>query len=426
MKLLIKNGRVIDPSTKTDETLDILIDKKKIVDIKAKINDKDARIIDASRLVVAPGFIDMHTHLREPGQENKETIQTGSLAAAHGGITTIACMPNTSPVNDSRGVTEYILSEAKKKAVINIVPIAAVTLGLQGEELTDMADLRDAGAIAFSDDGVPVANSQIMRRALEYSQLLDAVIIDHCEDKKLSGQGVMHEGYYSLLYGVTGIPSTSEETMVARDIILAQKARSRVHLAHISTRNSAELIRNAKEKKIKVTAEVTPHHLLLTDESLKDYNPNFKMNPPLRSLEDVEALIHAVKDGTIDVFATDHAPHTPDEKAVELDYAPFGIIGLETAVPLLLDNFVNKNVISLERFVRMMSTHPAEILGLENKGKIHAGADADLTILNLHKEMTIDTSKFKSKSRNCPFDGWKCRGIPVMTIVGGKIVFHKQ
>lgn len=426
MKLLIKNGRVIDPSTKTDETLDILIDKKKIVDIKAKINDKDARIIDASRLVVTPGFIDMHTHLREPGQENKETLQTGSLAAAHGGITTIACMPNTSPVNDSRGVTEYILSEAKKNAVVNIVPIAAVTLGLQGEELTDMADLRDAGAIAFSDDGVPVANSQIMRRALEYSQLLDAVIIDHCEDKKLSGQGVMHEGYYSLLYGVTGIPSTSEETMVARDIILAQKARSRVHLAHISTRNSAELIRNAKEKKIKVTAEVTPHHLLLTDESLKDYNPNFKMKPPLRSLEDVEALIEAVKDGTIDVFATDHAPHTPDEKAVELDYAPFGIIGLETAVPLLLDNFVNKNVISLERFVRMMSTHPAEILGLENKGKIHAGADADLTILNLHKEMTIDTSKFKSKSRNCPFDGWKCRGIPVMTIVGGKIVFHNQ
>jgi len=426
VKLLIKNGRVIDPSTKTDETLDILIDKKKIVDIKAKINDKDARIIDASRLVVTPGFIDMHTHLREPGQENKETLQTGSLAAAHGGITTIACMPNTSPVNDSRGVTEYILSEAKKNAVVNIVPIAAVTLGLQGEELTDMADLRDAGAIAFSDDGLPVANSQIMRRALEYSQLLDAVIIDHCEDKKLSGQGVMHEGYYSLLYGVTGIPSTSEETMVARDIILAQKARSRVHLAHISTRNSAELIRNAKEKKIKVTAEVTPHHLLLTDESLKDYNPNFKMNPPLRSLEDVEALIEAVKDGTIDVFATDHAPHTPDEKAVELDYAPFGIIGLETAVPLLLDNFVNKNVISLEKFVRMMSTQPAEILGLENKGKIHTGADADLTILNLHKEMTIDTSKFKSKSRNCPFDGWKCRGIPVMTIVGGKIVFHNQ
>lgn len=426
MKLLIKNGRVIDPSTKTDETLDILIDKKKIVDIKAKINDKDARIIDASRLVITPGLIDMHTHLREPGQENKETIQTGSLAAAHGGITTIACMPNTSPVNDSRGVTEYILSEAKKNAVVNIVPIAAVTLGLQGEELTDMADLRDAGAIAFSDDGMPVANSQIMRRALEYSQLLDAVIIDHCEDKELSGQGVMHEGYYSLLYGVTGIPSTSEETMVARDIILAQKARSRVHLAHISTRNSAELIRNAKEKKIKVTAEVTPHHLLLTDESLKDYNPNFKMNPPLRSLEDVEALIEAVKNGTIDVFATDHAPHTPDEKAVEFDYAPFGIIGLETAVPLLLDKLVNKNVISLERFVRMMSTHPAEILGLDNKGKIHIGADADLTILNLHKEMTIDTSKFKSKSRNCPFDGWKCRGIPVMTIVGGKIVFHNQ
>jgi len=426
VKLLIKNGRVIDPFTKTDETLDILIDKKKIAAIKAKITDKDARILDASRLVVTPGFIDMHTHLREPGQENKETIQTGAAAAAHGGFTTIACMPNTSPVNDSRGVTEYILSEAKKNAAVNILPIAAVTHGLRGEELTDMADLRDAGAVAFSDDGMPIANSQIMRRALEYSLLLDSVIIDHCEDKDLSGQGTMHEGFYSLLYGITGIPSTSEDTIVARDIILAQKAGCRVHLAHISTQGSADLIRNAKDKGIKVTAEVTPHHLLLTDESLKDYNPDFKMNPPLRSRDDVEALIQAVKDGVIDVFATDHAPHTPDDKAVELDYAPFGIIGLESAVPLLLDKFVNKKILSLERFVRMMSTNPAEILGLENKGKIQTGADADLTILNLHKEMTIDSTTFKSKSRNCPFDGWKCRGTSVTTIVGGKIVSQFQ
>jgi dihydroorotase len=321
-------------------------------------------------------------------------------------------------------VTEYIISEAKKNAVVNIVPIAAVTLGQKGEELTEMADLKDAGAAAFSDDGEPVANSQIMRRALEYSNLLDAIIIDHCEDKDLSGQGVMHEGYHSLLYGIPGIPSSSEETMVARDIILAEKAQSRVHLAHISTKGSVELIKDAKRKKIKVSAEVTPHHLLLTDEALKNYDPNLKVSPPLRSVEDTEALIAAVKDGTIDVFATDHAPHTPDEKAVELDYAPFGIIGLESAVPLLLNQFVNKNIISLEQFIRMISTKPAEILGLEDKGKIRIGADADLTILNLHQETVIDKTKFKSKSRNCPFHGWKCRGLAVMTIVGGRIVHH--
>lgn len=422
MKLLIKNGRVIDPASHTDETLDILIDKKKIIDIKPKLNIKDARVIDASRLVVVPGFIDMHTHLREPGYEDKETIETGALAAAHGGFTTIACMPNTSPVNDTRGVTEYILSEAKKKAVVNILPIAAISVGLKGEELTDMADQVDAGAVAFSDDGQPVADSQVMRRALEYSKLLHTVIIDHCEDKSLSAHGVMHEGYYSYLYGVAGIPSSSEEIMVARDIILSEKADTGIHIAHISTKGSIDLIRSAKKKKLNITAEVTPHHLLLTDESLREYDSNLKMNPPLRSKEDVQALIEAVKDGIIDVFATDHAPHTPDEKAVELDYAPFGIIGLESAVPLLIDRLVNKNIISLERFVSLFSTRPAEILGLNSKGKICVGADADLTILNLHKDAVIDINRFKSKSRNCPFHGWKLKGVPTMTIVGGKIV----
>jgi dihydroorotase len=422
VKLLIKNGRVIDPSSHTDETLDILIDKKKIIDIKPKINSKDARIIDASRLVVTPGFIDMHTHLREPGFEDKETIRTGSLAAAKGGFTTIACMPNTFPVNDTRGVTEYILSEAKKHAVVNVLPIAAITVGLKGEELTEMSDLSSAGAVAFSDDGEPVSNSQIMRRALEYSKLLDTVIIDHCEDKNLSAQGTMHEGYYSCLYGVEGISDSSEEVMVARDIILSEKANTSIHLAHVSTKGSVDLIRKAKKKKLKVTAEVTPHHLFLTDESLQNYDTNLKMKPPLRSKEDVQALLAAVKDGTIDIFATDHAPHTSDEKAVELDSAPFGIIGLETAVPLLLDKLVHKNIISLERFVQMMSVRPAEIFGLANKGKICTGADADLTILNLHKEIIIDVNTFKSKSRNCPFHGWKLKGKPVKTIVEGKIV----
>ncbi len=422
MKLLIKNGRVIDPSSHTDETLDILIDKKKIIDIKPKINSKDALIIDASRLVVVPGFIDMHTHLREPGYEDKETIQTGALAAAKGGFTSIACMPNTSPVNDTRGVTEYILSEARKHAVVNILPIAAITVGLKGEDITEMSDLVSAGAVAFSDDGEPVSNSLIMRRALEYSKLLNTVIIDHCEDKNLSAKGVMNEGYYSYLYGVEGISNSSEEVMVARNIILSEKSDTHIHLAHISTKGSVDLIRTAKKKKLKITAEVTPHHLLLTDESLQNYDTNLKMKPPLRSKEDVRALLAAVKDGTIDIFATDHAPHTSDEKAVELDFAPFGIIGLESAVPLLLDKLVHKNIISLERFVQMMSTRPAEIFGLENKGKIYAGADADLTILNLHEEIFIDSSTFKSKSRNCPFHGWKLKGKPEMTIVEGKIV----
>lgn len=422
MRLLIKNGRVIDPSSGTDDTLDILLEKGKIVEVKARIENKEAKVIDASRLVVAPGFIDMHVHLRDPGQEEKETLATGSQAAAKGGFTSIACMPNTNPVNDNRGVTEYILSEAKKRAVVNVFPVAAITKGLRGEELTDMADLEEAGAVAFSDDGHPVGNSQTMRRALEYSKLLNTLIIDHCEDRSLSGEGVMNEGYYSYLFGLRGIPDSSEEIMVARDILLAQKAEARIHIAHLSVKGAVDLVKEAKKKKVKVTAEVTPHHLFLTDACLETYDTNLKVNPPLRSKEDTQALIQAIKEGVVDVFATDHAPHTADEKDVEFDIAPFGICGLETAVSLLLDKLVNKNVISLQRFIQMSSTTPALLLGLENKGKICPGADADLTILNLHKEIVVDVKAFKSKSRNNPFHGWKLRGAAVMTIVGGKIV----
>jgi len=420
---LLKNGRVIDPSSGTDGKLDLLIDKGKIVDIKARITSKGTKVIDASRLVVAPGFIDMHVHLREPGQEDKETIATGAAAAAKGGFTSIACMPNTDPVNDNRGLTEYILSETKKRAVVNVFPIASITKGQRGEELTDMADLVEAGAVAFSDDGRSVGNSHIMRRALEYSIPLNTLIIEHCEDKSLSGEGVMHEGYYSYLYGLAGIPASSEETIVARDTILAQKAEANIHIAHLSTKGATEIVRKAKKKKIKVTAEVTPHHLILTDSYLKSYDTNLKVSPPLRSEEDVRALIQGVKEGVVDVFATDHAPHTPDEKDVEFDKAPFGINGIETAVSLLLDKFVNKNVISLKKFIKMISTAPALILGLENKGKICVGADADLTILNLNKEIVVDVNTFKSKSRNNPFQGWKLKGTPAMTIVGGKIVY---
>lgn len=425
MSLLIKNGRVIDPASGTDETLDILIDKGKIAAIKPKIETEAKKIIDASRLVVAPGFIDMHTHLRDPGQEDKETIRSGSLAAAKGGFTSLACMPNTIPVNDNRGVTEYIISEAKKRAVVNIFPIAAVSKDQKGEELTDMADLVDAGVVAFSDDGLPVKTSHIMRRALEYSKPLNTLIIDHCEDKSLTQDGVMHEGYYSYLFGLRGMPASSEEIIVARDLILAEKADTRIHIAHLSVKGAIDYIREAKKKKVKVTTEVTPHHLLLADSSLESYDTNLKVNPPLRSKDDVEALVKAIKDGIVDVFVTDHAPHTLDEKNVELDDAPFGINGLETAVSLILDKLIFKNIIPLRKFIEMISTTPAIILGLENKGKIKVGVEADLTILNLHKEIVVDVKKFKSKSRNNPFHGWKLRGAPVMTIVGGKIVYSE-
>ncbi|MDH4257494.1 MAG: dihydroorotase [Candidatus Aminicenantes bacterium] len=426
MKLLIKNGRVVDPSSGLDKTIDVLIDKGKIAAIKPNIRASGAKIIDASRLVVAPGFIDMHVHLREPGQEEKETLSTGALAAARGGFTSIACMPNTEPVNDNRGVTEYILSEAKKNAVVNIFPVASITRRQLGEELTDMADLNDAGAVAFSDDGFPVQNAQVMRRALEYSKILSTIIIDHCEDKNLSAEGVMHEGYHSYLFGLKGIPSSSEEVMVSRDIILAQRADSPVHIAHLSTKGATELVRDAKRKKVKITAEVTPHHLFLTDSSLENYDTSYKVNPPLRSKEDAQALIRAVKDGIIDAIATDHAPHTVDDKSVEFDKAPFGINGLETAVSLCLDRLVNAKVISLHKFIKMISFNPALILGLENKGRIQVGADADLTLLNLRQEIVVDINTFKSKGRNNPFHGWKLKGAPQMTIVGGKVVYSSS
>jgi dihydroorotase len=423
VKTLIKSGRVVDPASRTDENLDILVDNGVIVDIKKEIKTSFQKSIDATGLVIAPGFIDMHVHLREPGQENKETILTGVRAAAKGGFTSVACMPNTSPVNDNLSVTDFIVSEARKIAMVNVFPIAAVTKGLEGTELTDMADLKRAGAIAFSDDGQPVHNSEVMRRALEYSTLLDTLIINHCEDKELSRDGVMHEGYYSTLLGLKGIPASSEEIMVSRDILLAEKTGAKVHIAHLSVKGAATLIRNAKRKKIKVTAEVTPHHLLLDDSSLKTYDTNCKMKPPLRSRTDVKAMVKAMRDGVIDVIATDHAPHTPYEKDVEFEQAPFGIIGLESAVSLILDRFVHNQTITLTQFIEMISTNPARILGLKNKGRIAIGADADLTLLDLNRDAVVDVHSFESKSRNCPFHGWKLKGCPAKTIVNGNVVY---
>lgn len=423
MTLLLKNGRVIDPVSGRDETLDLLIDKGKIVDLRPQIKAGEAQILDVTGNVVLPGLIDMHVHLREPGQEYKESIRSGGTAAARGGFTAVACMPNTRPVNDRRDVTEYIRTEARRHSPVHVFPIAAITRDLEGEDLTDMDELKNAGAVAFSDDGRPVANGQVMRRAMEYARMNGSLLIDHCEDPNLTAGGVMHEGPISTAIGLRGIPSASEEVMVARDITLAHHFNARLHIAHLSTAGSVDMVRAAKKSGVSVTAEVTPHHLILNDGCLRGYDTHFKMSPPLRGDSDIKALIKAVQDGTIDVFATDHAPHSPDEKDVEFDDAPFGIIGLESAVPLLLDRLVSSGLISLDRFAAMLSSNPARILGLAGKGRIEPGADADLTVLNLSKKHTIDVSSFASKSRNCPFDGWTVKGKPEITIVGGRVVY---
>ncbi len=423
MRLLIKNGRVIDPPSRTDETLDILIEMGKIIGLEPRIEERGIPVIDASRLVVAPGFIDMHTHVREPGDQEKEDIATASRSAAKGGFATICAMPNTKPINDTRAVTEYIISEAQKRAVVSILPIAAITKGLAGKEETDLEDLLAGGAVAFSDDGRGVQNSRIMKHVLEHARDLNALIIDHCEDNNLSRKGVMNEGSVSARIGLRGIPASAEDVMVARDTILAEATGARVHIAHLSTQGAVELVRRAKKRNAPVTAEVTPHHLVLTDMTLESRDPNFKVNPPLRSAADTEALQKAVGEGIIDVFATDHAPHTPAQKAVGFNKAPFGIAGLETAVSVLLDRLVRRQIIPLVRLIEMLSTQPARILALKGKGRISLGADADLTLLNLHKEVEVDVASFASKSRNNPFHGWKFKGGPQMTIVGGKVVF---
>ncbi len=421
--ILIRNGRVIDPASGTDETLDILLADGRIAAVKTSVDEAADRVIDASRLVVVPGLIDMHVHLREPGAENKETIVSGSRAAARGGFTTVCAMPNTRPVNDNRKVTSRILEEAARSAVVNVLPIAAVTAGSKGEELTDMAALAEAGAAAFSDDGSPVASSRLMLIALEKAMSLGRPLIDHCEDKGLSRDGVMHAGKVSARLGLKGIPAAAEDVMVARDIILARDLGAPVHIAHLSTKGAALAVKAAKDRGIRVSAEATPHHLLLSDEAVVPDDADFKMNPPLRGREDVEALVAALRAGVIDVIATDHAPHTESEKARGFEKAPFGIVGLETAVPLVLDRLVHKGVITLRRFAELMSLNPARLLGLPAKGRIAEGADADLTLLNLAKDVVVDKAAFESKSRNTPFHGWKLKGQAVMTIVGGRVVY---
>ncbi|MFH1860113.1 MAG: dihydroorotase [bacterium] len=425
MDLLIRNGLVIDPYNNQKKITDILINDGKIVDIGTGIgnNVQAARVIDASGKLVAPGLIDMHVHLREPGQEEKETIVTGTRAAAAGGFTTIACMPNTCPVIDNKSLVEFILLKSKQEGIVRVLPIGAISKGLKGEELAEIGQMVKAGAVAISDDGRSIGSTALMRRALEYIRPFNIPIIAHCEDTTLSTGGCMHEGYYSTILGLPGISSASETVMVARDIILAEAAGARLHIAHVSTRKSVELVRQAKERGVIVTCEVTPHHFTLTDEAVCGFDTNTKMNPPLRSKDDVEAIRQGLSDGTIDVIATDHAPHTRTEKEQEYGRAPFGIIGLETSLGLVLTELVGNGVITIFDALSKMTINPARILGLETSGII-PDAMADITIIDPEVEWVVDVNTFASKARNCPFHGLKLKGRAIMTIVNGRIVWE--
>jgi dihydroorotase len=420
MSILIRNGYVIDPSQQIKGHRDILIKDRRIEGIYPRGKGPKARMtIDASKCVVVPGFVDMHTHLREPGYEYKETIETGTKAALRGGFTSVCPMPNTDPVNDDISVTEYMIREASRLGYASVYPVGAITKGQRGEELTEMEMLKEAGCVAFSDDGRPVMNSLIMRRALEYSKIFDLPIISHCEDINLSQGGVMNEGYVSTILGLRGIPKVSEEIMVARDIALCKLTGGRLHIAHVSTEDSVRLIREAKRMGLNITAETCPHYFTLTDESLMNYDTNLKVNPPLRTSRDVEAIKEGLADGTIDVIATDHAPHHYDDKNREFDTAAFGISGLETAFALSL-RLVDEGVLDMNGLVSKMSINPARILGIQ-KGTLKPGAQADIIIFDPEREFTVDVERFYSKGKNSPFNGWQLRGVIVKSIVSGEV-----
>ncbi|MGB2752733.1 MAG: dihydroorotase [Pyrinomonadaceae bacterium] len=427
MKLLIKNGHLIDPAVSENTGMNVLIEDGK-VSAWFKPNDgqpDDCEVFDAAGLLVAPGFIDMHVHLREPGQEHKETIASGCAAAVAGGWTSVCPMPNTHPVNDNAAITRYMIEQAERAGLANVFPIGAITKSSDGSELAEMGEMKAAGAVAVSDDGRPVPNAGIMRRAMQYAKDFDLPVIDHCEDKSLSSGGVMHEGKISLLLGLKGMPALAEDIDAIRDIILAKETGSHIHIAHVSTKGAIEAVRRAKAEGINVTCEVTPHHFTLTDRIVEGYDTNTKMAPPLRSEEHLEAIIEGIKDGTIDAIATDHAPHHADEKALEYDRAPFGITGLETAIGLACNELVHKGVIDLVRLVELCSTNPAKIFKLTGRGTLAPGSIADVTIIDPELDWTYTNAESRSKSRNSPFDGWKFRGAAVTTIVGGKIVYKR-
>ena len=426
MTLVIKNGRVIDPANSLDEPKDLLIHKGRIKAIESpgsisfEAGEKPS-VIDAKGCVVCPGLIDMHVHFREPGFEYKETITSGCQSAAAGGFTSVAVMPNTNPVNDTRAVTEYILSLARAEGIINVYPIAAITQKLEGERLSEMADLKDAGAIAFSDDGRPVMNNELMRRAFEYSKMFKLPLIQHSEMLDLTEGGCMNEGMVSTELGLKGMPAEAEDIMVYRDIALLEKTGGQLHVAHISSKNSVDLVRQAKSRGLSVTCEVAPHHFTLTDEAVRGYDTNTKMSPPLRTIDDVKAIKEGLQDGTIDIIATDHAPHDIADKQVEYQNACFGIVGLETALPLSL-KLVDEKILSMGDVIKKLTSTPADIFNLE-AGSLSLDNEADLLIFNPNLEYSIDISKFHSKSKNSPFDGWKVKGKVIRTLVKGKTVY---
>ena len=427
MKRLLKGGRIVDPANGRDGVFDLLIDGDRIARVGLGLTaDADTTVVEIpAGFVVCPGLIDMHVHLREPGQEHKETIATGTAAAVAGGFTAVACMPNTAPVNDNAGVTEFMLKKAAEANRARVYPIGAVSRGQKGEQLADIAELHDAGCVAVSDDGHPVATALLMRRALEYAGMFKMAVIDHCEDQSLKGDGVAHEGFSASALGLRGIPGEAESIMVQRDVALAELTGSAVHIAHMSARQSIDAVRYGKARGARVTCEVTPHHFTLSDELLaspRPYDTNAKMNPPLRDALDREAMFAGIVDGTVDVIATDHAPHHYDEKLVEFDRAPFGIVGLETAVSLVFDRLVHPGAITISRMVELMSVNPARILHVAG-GSLSEGAPADITILAPDLRVTVSTDRMRSKSKNTPFDGWSLRGGVAATIVGGRVVY---
>jgi dihydroorotase len=424
-QLLIKNGRVIDPASATDMLADILIRDGVIAAVGAGLEAPGTEIFDATGLVVAPGFIDMHVHLREPGFEHAETIETGARAAAAGGFTSICCMPNTLPVNDNATVTSYIVERARKFAITNVFPIGAITKSSAGEELAAIGSMKAAGVVAISDDGRPVMNARVMRRAMEFARSFDMPVIDHCEDLNLSAGGDMHEGYESVRLGLRGIPASSEDVMVARDILLAEATGARFHVAHISTRNAMAMVQYAKQRGLPVTCEATPHHFALTDAQMLPYDSNYKMKPPLRTACDAGAVLDGIVAGAVDAIATDHAPHPGSEKMQEFEKCPFGIIGLETALGLALEHLVHTGKIPLARLIALFTTGPAHVLHLE-RGTLAVGAPADVTIFSTDLQWTYDVNQSFSKSRNSPFDGHSFRGGPVATVVDGAMVWRRE
>jgi len=421
MKILIKNGRVIDPAGERDIDADILIEKGSIVKVAAGINEKVSKTIDARGKIVAPGLIDMHTHLREPGKEEAETIASALACAIAGGFTTVCAMPNTDPPCQTRADAQFLVNRAGELGLARLLPVGAITKDRQGKELTEMAELKRAGCPAVTDDGDSVRDGELMRRALEYASMLDLLVISHCEDKSLAAGGVMHEGYWSTALGLGPISAESETTIVERDIRLAEKAGARLHIAHVSCAESVEIIRQAKKRGAKVTAEVTPHHFSLTDEEVRTFDTSLKVNPPLRGKEDVEALKQGLADGTIDAIATDHAPHQENEKEREFDYAPFGMIGLETALPLAIMNLVDTGVLDWNRLIAGLSSNPARIMKCAG-GSLAEGASADIVVIDPEAEWTYTKDKIKSRSKNSPFIGKKMKGGVTCVIVGGKIV----